>query len=144
MGGIFTCGIWDVFACSSTATRAIDKRRPQRDSAHQIGPEIPIHRILMVVVSCCTWGEDVWAEFFALRLWRCSGQPCNNQQSYGQMDVKRTPPTPHAATPRIQVSNSLYFTVTLYFTCTVTHASRYSRSRLYVLLSRRTFSYIVF
>ena len=25
--------------------------------------------------------------FNALRLWRCSGQPCNNQQSYGQMDV---------------------------------------------------------
>ena len=29
----------------------------------------------------------MWAEFFALRLWRCSGQPCNSQQSYGQMDV---------------------------------------------------------
>jgi hypothetical protein len=42
---------------------------------------------------------------------------CNNQQSYGQMDVKHTPPTPHAATPRIQVSN--YFT--LYFASTVTH-----------------------
>jgi hypothetical protein len=23
----------------------------------------------------------------ALRLWRCSGQPCNNQQRYGQMDI---------------------------------------------------------
>ena len=46
---------------------------------------------------------------------------CNNQQSYGQMDVKHTPPTPHAATPRIQVSNSLYFTLyfTLYFASTV-------------------------
>ena len=29
----------------------------------------------------------MWAEFFALRLWRCSGQACNNQQNYGQMDV---------------------------------------------------------
>jgi len=29
----------------------------------------------------------MWAEFFALRLWRCSGQLCSNQQSYGQMDV---------------------------------------------------------
>ena len=29
----------------------------------------------------------LWPEFFGLRLWRCSGQPCNNQQSYGQMDV---------------------------------------------------------
>jgi hypothetical protein len=25
--------------------------------------------------------------FFAFRLWRCSGQPCNNQQSYGPMNV---------------------------------------------------------
>ena len=31
--------------------------------------------------------KKLWAEFFALRLWRRSGQPCNNQQSYGQMDV---------------------------------------------------------
>src|SRR5271156_2386520 len=31
--------------------------------------------------------KELWAEFFALRLWRCSGQPCNNQQNYGQMDV---------------------------------------------------------
>src|SRR5271154_3533803 len=59
-----SCGIWDVFACSSTATRAIDKRRPQQDSAHQVGPEITLHRILMVVVSCCTWGEDVWGGIF--------------------------------------------------------------------------------
>ena len=27
------------------------------------------------------------AEFFALRLWRCSGQPCNNQQSCGQLHI---------------------------------------------------------
>src|SRR5271170_5522199 len=31
--------------------------------------------------------KKLWAEFFALRLWRCSGHPCNNQQSYGQMDI---------------------------------------------------------
>jgi hypothetical protein len=65
----------------------MDKRIPQRDSGHQIGPEIPLYGILMLVVSCCTRGEDVWAEFFAFRLWRCSGQPCNNQQSYGPMNV---------------------------------------------------------
>src|SRR5271155_5834215 len=32
--------------------------------------------------------KELWVEFFALRLWRCSGQPCNNQQNYGQMDVR--------------------------------------------------------
>jgi hypothetical protein len=31
--------------------------------------------------------KKLWAEFFALRLWRCSGQSCNNQQGSGQMDV---------------------------------------------------------
>jgi hypothetical protein len=63
------------------------KQRQQQDSAYQIGPEIPLHGILMIVVSCCTGGEDVWADFFTLRNWRCSGQPGNNQQSYGQIDV---------------------------------------------------------
>jgi hypothetical protein len=31
--------------------------------------------------------KKLWAEFFAFRLWRCSGQSCNNQQGYRQMDV---------------------------------------------------------
>jgi len=31
--------------------------------------------------------KELWAEFFALGLRRCSAQPCNNQQNYGQMDV---------------------------------------------------------
>ena len=31
--------------------------------------------------------KELWPEFFALRLWRCSGQPCNNQRNYRQMDV---------------------------------------------------------
>jgi len=30
--------------------------------------------------------KKIWAEIFALKLWRCSGPPCN-QHSYGQMDV---------------------------------------------------------
>jgi hypothetical protein len=47
------------------------------------------------------------------------------------MDVKRTPP-PHAATPRIQVSNSLYFT--LYFTMHTINASRYSNSTYFNML----------
>jgi len=31
--------------------------------------------------------KKLWADFFALRLWRCSGHLCNKQQSYGQIDV---------------------------------------------------------
>src|SRR5271170_218714 len=31
--------------------------------------------------------KKLWAEFFAFRLWKCSGQPCKNQHSYGQMNV---------------------------------------------------------
>jgi hypothetical protein len=54
----------NVFGCSTTTRSSMGKRRPQKDSAHQIVPEIPLHGILMVVVSCCTGGEDVWAEFF--------------------------------------------------------------------------------
>ena len=50
LGGIFTSGIWNVFACSSTTRGVMDKRRPRRDSAHQIGPETSFHTILMVVV----------------------------------------------------------------------------------------------
>ena len=37
------------------------------DSARQIGPEITF---LIVVRGVITGGEDVRAEFFALRLWR--------------------------------------------------------------------------
>ena len=63
-GGIFQPRTFrNVFACGTTTRRAMGKRRPQQDSAHHMGPEIPIHRILMVVVSCCTGGEEVWAEF---------------------------------------------------------------------------------
>src|SRR5271154_5701947 len=35
----------------------------QLDTTGQIGPEIPFHGILMLVVSGCTGGEEVWAEF---------------------------------------------------------------------------------
>jgi hypothetical protein len=31
--------------------------------------------------------KKLWPEVFAFRLWRCSGQPCNNQQRDRQMDV---------------------------------------------------------
>ena len=47
----------------------MEKWRPQRDSALQVGPETSLHGILMVVVSCCTGGEEVWAEFFTFTNW---------------------------------------------------------------------------
>ena len=37
----------------------MDNQRLQRDSAHQINPEIPFHGILIVVVGCGTGGEEV-------------------------------------------------------------------------------------
>ena len=40
------------------------------DSARQIGPETTLMDFLIVVRSVITGGEDVRAEFFALRLWR--------------------------------------------------------------------------
>jgi len=50
-GGIFhPQKFGNVFACSTTTRGAMGKRRPQRDSPHQMGPEIPLHRILIVVV----------------------------------------------------------------------------------------------
>jgi hypothetical protein len=49
------------------------KRRLQLDSAHQKGPEIPFHRIIMLVVGCDTGGEEVLGGIFhpqELRNWR--------------------------------------------------------------------------
>ena len=43
-------------------------------------------RLMLYKVVKELW-EELWAEFFALRLWRCSGQPCNKQWNNGQMDV---------------------------------------------------------
>jgi hypothetical protein len=76
-GGIFhPQKFGNVFGCSTTTRSSMGKRRPQKDSAHQIVPEIPIHGILMVVVSCCTGREDVWAEFFTLEMfWPAWQQP---------------------------------------------------------------------
>jgi len=68
-------------------------------------------------------GKKLWADFFALRLWRCSSEPClNNQQSYGQMDVKHTPPTPHAATVQLHAFKSpTHCTLHCTLPCTVTY-----------------------
>ena len=63
------------------------KWRLQLDLTCGMGLETPLTRFLIVVESGIIGGEDVRAEFFALRLWRCSGHPCNNQQSYEQMDI---------------------------------------------------------
>src|SRR5271154_308960 len=41
----------------------------------------------LIVVEDVITGEEVRAEFLALRLWRYSGQPCNNRQTYGELDV---------------------------------------------------------
>jgi hypothetical protein len=65
----------------------MDKWRLPLDSTCQKGLETTLEVVLIVVQSSIAGAEKVRAEFFALRLWRCSGQPCNYQQIYGQMDV---------------------------------------------------------
>jgi len=86
LGEIFTCGIWDIFTCSSTTKGAIAEWRPKLDSTRQRGTEATLEAFLIVVESGALQvrAEEVRAEFFVLRLWKCSGHPCNKQQSYGQ------------------------------------------------------------
>ena len=48
--------IGNAFAYSYATRGAMEKRRWQADSAHPIGPEIPLHEILMVVES----GDTGW------------------------------------------------------------------------------------
>jgi hypothetical protein len=65
----------------------MDKWRLRLDLTCQKGLETALEVVLIVVQSGITGAEEVRAESFALRLSRCSGQPYNNRQSYGQMDV---------------------------------------------------------
>jgi hypothetical protein len=44
LGGIFTCGIWDIFASTSRTMGYMDRRRTQLDSAHRKGPETHLGR----------------------------------------------------------------------------------------------------
>ena len=55
------------FACTSTTNVPIDIRRVRADLGHRTGPEIPLHRILRIAVSCCTGGEELYKlEMFSL------------------------------------------------------------------------------
>jgi len=56
--------IGDVFACGSTTTIAMVKRRPRRDSTHQIGSEIPLHGVLIVVGTCSTGWRNKFGRNF--------------------------------------------------------------------------------
>jgi len=68
LGEIIPPGICAVFACTPTTRAVMDKQRLQPDLTHQKGPELPFHRILMIVVGCCTGGEEVWEEFFTPKI----------------------------------------------------------------------------
>src|SRR5271168_4731776 len=63
----------------------MEKWRPWLDFARRTGLEITLMDFLNVVEDVIT--GEMWAEFLALRLWRYSGQPCNNWQTYGELDV---------------------------------------------------------
>ena len=54
----------NVFACGATTSSLMDKRRPQLDSACQIGPGSTPHEFLTVVVMVLRGGEVCWMEFF--------------------------------------------------------------------------------
>jgi hypothetical protein len=54
LGGIFACGIFNLFALNSTTKRAITKWRPWLDLARQTGPETTLKAILIVVEGCFT------------------------------------------------------------------------------------------
>jgi len=58
----------NVSACFSTTKRVMTKWMPWLDSARQIGPETTLMDFLIVVRGVITGGEEVRAEFFALRL----------------------------------------------------------------------------
>jgi|SRR5271154_4797984 len=60
------------FACTSTTGSPMDKWMLQADSAYQIGLKPTLQGILIVVESGGRGGWKKLAEFFALRLWRCS------------------------------------------------------------------------
>jgi len=51
LGEIFTCGIWDIFTCSSTTKGAIAEWRPKLDSTRQRGTEATLEAFLIVVES---------------------------------------------------------------------------------------------
>ena len=55
------------------------KQRPQFDSARQIGPEIQLHEILMVVVGCGTEGKERMGGIFhpqkSKTFWLVAKQP---------------------------------------------------------------------
>jgi len=44
-------------ACNTTTSNPIDKRRPQADSAHEIGPKTTLQGVLIVVESGGTVGK---------------------------------------------------------------------------------------
>ena len=74
----FQCFGWSV-----TAKGAMDKLRPQADSAHQIGLETSLVAFLILGWWCFIDGQKYWPEFFILKCWYFL---VNNQRSYGQMD----------------------------------------------------------
>ena len=71
------------FGCSATTKGAMDKRRPQADSAHQIGLETSLVDFLIVGWWWFIDGWKYWPEFFTPE-YLCL--LLNNQKSYRQMD----------------------------------------------------------
>ena len=57
IGSNFCVPRFFVLACNTTTSNPIDKRRPQADSAHEIGPKTTLQGVLIVVESVGTVGK---------------------------------------------------------------------------------------
>jgi len=83
-----TSEIGNIFACISRTKTAMDNRRPQPDSEHQIGPGMPFHRVLTVVGTWYTGGRNKSGRKFYLRN---LGRFClylRNHRRYGQTEPR--------------------------------------------------------
>jgi hypothetical protein len=74
---------FECFGCSATTKGAMDKRRPQADSAHQIGLETSLVDFLIVGWWCFIDGWKYWPEFFTPE---CLCLLLNNHWTYRRMD----------------------------------------------------------
>src|SRR5271169_1974171 len=57
--GVRNAKIGNVLAYGQGTNGAMAKRRPWMESTHQIGPEIPLHGILMAVTRCGTGKKEL-------------------------------------------------------------------------------------
>ena len=63
-GNSLAGGILSVFACGARTSSPMDKRKPQLDSARQIGVETVLTEFLMVGCTDCTGGRKCLRSYY--------------------------------------------------------------------------------